>query len=75
MTDEQFAGAVHSLALALTMAIEHRGIPKAEIGKVITGTLAQCLAQNIGPVPAVERLRDIADLMERQIMGTNAIKH
>lgn len=75
MTDEQFAGAVHALSLALTMAIERRGIPQEEIGKVVTGTLAQCLAQNIGPVPAIERLRDIADLMERQIMDAQQVRH
>lgn len=71
MTDEQFAGAVHALSLSLSMMIERRGIPEADSSKVLTAALAQSLAQAIGPAPAVERLRDYADLMEAQMLASH----
>lgn len=75
MTDEQFAGAVQALSLSLTMMIERRGVPHADVNKVLTATLAQCLAQAIGPDAAIERLRDYADIMERQIWDESGQKH
>lgn len=75
MTDEQFAGAVHAVSLSLSMMIERRGIPKADTTKVLTATLAQSLAQAIGPVATIDRLRDYADLMERQVWAESGQKH
>lgn len=75
MTDEQFGDAVHALSGTLTAAVERRGIRQQEAGKVLTATLAQSLAQLVGPVAAIERLRDMADLMEAQILQENTAIH
>jgi hypothetical protein len=75
MTDEQFGAAVHVLSASLSAAIHRRGIGKQEAGKVLTATVAQSLAQMIGPVAAIERLRDMADLMEAQIIQDSSAKH
>ena len=75
MTDEQFGVAVHALSLSLTTAIEAKGITQSEAGKVLTATIAQSLAQIIGPVAAIERLRDMADLMEAQILQDGSALH
>ena len=75
MTDEQFGTAVHVLSASLSAALERRAIPQAEASKVLTATVAQCLAQQIGPVAAIERLRDMADLMEAQILQENRATH
>ncbi len=68
MTEEQFDAAVHVLSASISAAIQRRGIGKQEAGAVLTATVAQSLAQSIGPVAAIECLRDLADLMEAQIM-------
>lgn len=75
MTDEQFSAAVHVLSDSISAAIDRRGISQQEASKVLAATVAQCLAHQIGPVAAIERLRDLADLMEAQIIQENHATH
>ena len=46
-----------------------------EAGKVLTAAIARTLAQTTDPVAAIERLRDMADLMEAQILQENSVTH
>lgn len=75
MTDEEFGVNVRALATSLTMIIERKGLAPADVNKVLTATLAQSLAQAIGPVATIDRLRDFADLMERQVWAESGQNH
>lgn len=75
MNDEQFNAAVRVLSASLTEAIKRRGVDQAESAKVLLATLGQSLANQIGPVATVERLRDLADIMEAQALRDMVARH
>lgn len=67
LTDEQFAASSRLLALSLARSCESRGIPADEAAGVLSAAFLELLGQWLGPVGAVERLRDLADIAERQV--------
>lgn len=69
MTDEQFRENVQLVTLALGRSFEVRDIGKQDAARISGAALAQVLAVALGPIDAIERLRDLADLMEGQVMG------
>lgn len=68
MTDEQFRENVHLVTLALGRSFSAREISNEDAAKISGAAIAQVLATALGPIGAVDRLRDIADLMEGQIL-------
>ena len=68
MTDEQFRDNVQLVTLALGRSFQAREISNGDAAKISGAAIAQVLAEALGPVAAIERLRDIADLMEGQIL-------
>jgi hypothetical protein len=69
MTDEQFREQVQLVTLTLGKSFEARSISKSDAAKISGAAMAQVLATALGPIAAIERMRDIADLMEAQLLG------
>jgi hypothetical protein len=46
------------------------GMSPDEVANLTGAALAEIIAQQIGPFGAVERLRDIADALEKQVLDT-----
>jgi len=72
MTDDEFREQVQLVTLALGKSFEARSIPKFDAAKISGAAMAQVLATALGPLAAIERLRDIADLMEAQFLEDSA---
>ena len=68
MTDDQFRDNVQLVTLALGRSFQAREISKNDAAKISGAAIAQVLAEALGPIGAIERLRDIADLMEGQLL-------
>ena len=68
MTDEQFKQNVHLVTLALGRSFQAREISNLDAAKISCAAMAQVLAEALGPVAAIERMRDIAHLMESQLL-------
>ena len=72
----RFENNVRILSATLLKLCEDNGIRRNDGANVISGALAEALAAFLGPLEAVERLRMVADLMERQILdsGLNSVQ-
>ncbi len=76
MSDEQFKATARELALGLLGLMERKGISGDDAPAIIAAALGECLAQLLGGVfPAVERMRDIADIWEGQALGKSESAH
>lgn len=68
-TDKQFASAANALATTFLDRFARMGMAPDEIANLCGAALGTVLANQLGPFGAVSRLRDMADVMEREIMG------
>jgi hypothetical protein len=68
MNQEQFAANAHQISLALTQICESKGMDPADAAQLIGAACAEAMAYFIGHPFAVERLRDIADIAEREVL-------
>lgn len=68
MTEQQFLKTSRGLALGILTACRARTFSKDDTAAVASAALVETLGQLFGPVGAVERLRDIADVVERQLL-------
>lgn len=66
MSDDEFKAITRTIAATVVEAIERQGIKGDEITAVLTVSFMEALNTRLGPVGTVERLRDVADLAERQ---------
>ena len=67
-TDEQFASAARALAQTHIDRFARLGMSPDEIANLFGAAAAEILAQQLGPFGAIERMRDIADTCERQLL-------
>lgn len=67
-TDEQFILAARSIATTFIDRFARMGMSADEVSNLSGAALGEILAQQLGPFGAVERLRDIADRMEQQVL-------
>lgn len=67
-TDEQFIIAARSMATVFIDKFARFGMSPDEVSNLCGAALGEILGQQLGPFEAVERLRDIADRMEQQVL-------
>ena len=67
-TDEQFIIAARAIATTLLDRFAHFGLSSDEIANLCGAAFGEVLAQQLGPFGAVERMRDIADTLEKQVL-------
>lgn len=65
---DAFARAARSIALPWAAKISREGWPPDEACNLLIAAIAEVVAQQLGPVRAVERLRDVADVLEAQLL-------
>lgn len=68
MNDSEFVATARSFTIGFLAACQHRGMTPDDVTAVAGAALGEVLAQTIGPVGAVERLRTLADTFERQLL-------
>ncbi|MBX7459259.1 hypothetical protein K3152_13480 [Qipengyuania sp. 1NDH17] len=67
-TDEQFTIAARAIATAFLDRFAHMHLSRDEVANISGAALSEILAQQLGPFGAVERLRDLADTLEQQVL-------
>jgi hypothetical protein len=73
MTEQQFIDSSRQLALAVLKVCERHEINGATGAKLACAALGEAVAQMIGPVQAIERIRDVADLLEADILDRRVL--
>lgn len=68
LTDDQFAQATRGMAFAIMDLGHQLNLSDDDLCNMAGAALAEVAGQKFGPFAAVERLRQIADVMERQVM-------
>lgn len=68
MTDDEFKNNCRQMALALIGICEQKGIDQRDSAKIIGAACAEAIAYFIGHAFAAERLRDIADICEQEVL-------
>lgn len=67
MTEQELILLTRVLSVNLSGLVERLPLSAEDALGVVSGAFAETLARQLGGiVPAVERMRDLADLMERQ---------
>lgn len=69
MTDREFVATSRAMALGILAACHRSALSPDDATAVAGAALTESLAQMLGPVGAVERLRDLADTIERQLLA------
>lgn len=69
MTDEQFIDAARAMATEFLDTIARTGLSQNDTANLAGAAMGEVLGQTIGPFAAVERMRDIADRMEAQMIS------
>lgn len=71
MTEEQqaFAQSARELAAVLQVSCTAMGLKNEQTASLLCAATGQALGVMFGPVEAVERLCDTADLLERGMLG------
>ena len=67
-TDEQFTQAANILANAFLDKFARMALSPDEVANISGAALGTILANMLGPFGAVERMRDIADTLEKQVL-------
>jgi len=69
--DEQaFIDSSRQLTMFLLARCAKLGLDRDDTANLLCASTGEALAQTLGGVQAVERLRDVADLLERSILQT-----
>lgn len=68
LTDRQFAATSRGLALGILAACQARQMTRDDMAAISSAALIEALGQLLGPMGAVDRLRDLADVMENQLI-------
>lgn len=69
LTDQQFIATSRSVALALLASCQAKHLNRDDTAAVAGAALTEALGQLLGPIGAIERLRDLADTFERQFLA------
>lgn len=68
LTEKQFTETTRGLALGILKGCENRKFDRNETSAIAGAALVEVLGAVLGPVGTVERLRDLSDLLERQLL-------
>lgn len=66
---EAFESSARQMAAMLQVSCTAMGLDSHQTATLLCATTGQALITMFGPVEAVERLRDTADLLERGMLG------
>lgn len=66
--DEQFVAASKAIATAFLDKFATIALPPEDVANLCGAALSEIMAQQLGPWRTIERLRDMADAFERQIL-------
>lgn len=69
LTDQQFLATSRTVALALLASCQAKHLSPDDTAAVTAAALTEVLGQILGPIGAIERLRDLADTFERQFLA------
>lgn len=67
-TDDQFLRAARGIAVGFINHCARLGMSPDETANLVGAALAEVLGQQLGPFGAVSRLRDMADVLEGQVL-------
>lgn len=68
MTDEQFTLVSRAMATAYSDTVARSGMSPDDATNLAGASLAEIMAQQLGVFGAVNRLRDLADVLEKQAL-------
>jgi hypothetical protein len=68
MTDEDFKGSSRAIALLILRQAEARKLTPEDTASLALAALVEVVGQSLGPIEAIERLRDVADMLERPML-------
>lgn len=68
LTNERFVTISRSLAHGILTTCHNKKYSNDDTAAICGASLVEALGQTLGPLGAVERLRDLADLLERDLM-------
>ena len=60
------------LALAVLAIGQRKGLPGGDLAELAMMAMGEVMLQNLGPVVTVDRLRDLADVIERDLLAAVA---
>ena len=69
LNEQQFIDATHAVASSMLDAFAAYGLDRQDAANVAGAAAAEVIARQIGPFEACERLRDIADNCEKQVLA------
>ena len=69
MTDQDMIDSSRALVVALMQISDSKGFGVEDRVAFACMALPEFIAQQIGPVAMIERLRNVADVMERQFLN------
>ena len=69
-TPEQFVAASKAIAGSYLDMVARQGLAPQDAANLFCAAIGEVLGQQIGPVEAIDRLRDVADILERQLLET-----
>ncbi|SMQ74282.1 hypothetical protein SAMN06297468_2513 [Altererythrobacter xiamenensis] len=69
LNEAQFVEATRAVAQTVLDAFEAYGFERDDAANVAGAAMAEIIARQIGPYEACERLRDVADKCEKQVLG------
>ncbi len=69
LTEKQFIASARTLAAVVLETAAQKHLSPDDTANIAGAALAEVLGQQLGPVGAVERLRDIADQLEAQFLN------
>lgn len=73
LNEQQFIDATHAVASSILDAFAAYGLDRQDAANVAGAAAAGGIARQIGPFEACERLRDIADNCEKQVLAGAAL--
>lgn len=73
LTDETIVSASRAMATEFLATVAKSGLSPNDTANLAGGALTEVLAQQLGPFGAVERLRDLADTFERELLDLSEL--
>ncbi len=68
MTDQEFVSQANELTRRVLFFLDENRLPPATASKIVSAALAQALAATMGKDRTAEGLRDLADVIERELL-------
>lgn len=73
-TEADFVGAARAMSATFLDRFAKEGLSPGDVTTLCGAFAAEIMAQQIGPIGAVEMLRNIADTLERQVFADAGLR-